>query len=133
METLEQRRILVYPVTKCLNGHHDRYQRTKARYLENFTFRDTICKLIYNLYTSLEHPRGDKTVNFRNQSESKDGLRALVGYVTRSRDTWRRTIERELKENGLETWAPAASAAEDRTAYRQRAYGPILHLENGLL
>ena len=25
----------------------------------------------------------------------------------------------------------AASAAEDRTAWRQRAYSPILHLENG--
>ena len=49
----------------------------------------------------------------------------------RPRATWRRTIERELKENGLGTWAAAASAAEDRTAWRQRAYGPILHLENG--
>ena len=47
------------------------------------------------------------------------------------RETWRRTIERELKENGLGRWAAAASAAEDRTAWRQRAYGPILHLENG--
>ena len=49
----------------------------------------------------------------------------------RPRETWRRTIERELKENGLGTWAAAASAAEDRTAWRQRAYSPILHLENG--
>ena len=49
----------------------------------------------------------------------------------RPRETWRRTIERELKENGLGKWAAAASAAEDRTAWGQRAYGPILHLENG--
>ena len=49
----------------------------------------------------------------------------------RPRETWRRTVERELKENGLRTWAAAASAAEDRTAWRQRAYSPILHLENG--
>ena len=49
----------------------------------------------------------------------------------RPRATWRRTIERELKENGLGTWAAAASPAEDRTAWRQRAYDPILHLENG--
>ena len=49
----------------------------------------------------------------------------------RPRETWRRTIERELKENGLGTWAAAASAAEDRTAWKQRAYSPILHLENG--
>lgn len=49
----------------------------------------------------------------------------------RPRETWRRTIERELKENGLGTWAAEASAAEDRTAWRQRAYSPILHLENG--
>ena len=34
-------------------------------------------------------------------------------------ETWRRTIERELKDNGLGTWAAAASAAEDRTAWRQ--------------
>ena len=49
----------------------------------------------------------------------------------RPRETWRRTIEGELKENGLGTWAAAASAAEDKPAWRQRAYGPILHLENG--
>ena len=36
----------------------------------------------------------------------------------RPRETWRRTIERELKENGLGTWAVAASAVEDRTAWR---------------
>ena len=47
------------------------------------------------------------------------------------REIWRRTIERELKENGLGTWAAVASAAEDRTAWRRRAYGPILHLDNG--
>ena len=49
----------------------------------------------------------------------------------RPRETWRRTVERELKKKGLRTWAAAASAAEDRPAWRQRAYGPILHLENG--
>ena len=37
----------------------------------------------------------------------------------RPRETWRRTIKRELKENGLGTWAAAASGAEDRTAWRQ--------------
>ena len=39
--------------------------------------------------------------------------------------------ERELEKEGLRTWAAAASAAEDRTAWWQRAYGPIFHLENG--
>ena len=34
-------------------------------------------------------------------------------------------------ENGLRAWEEAASAAEDRTAWRQRAYSPILHQENG--
>ena len=48
----------------------------------------------------------------------------------RLRETWR-TVERELEKGGLRTWAAVASAAEDRTAWRQRAYGPILHLENG--
>jgi len=49
----------------------------------------------------------------------------------RPRETWRRTVERELEKEGLRTWAAAASAGEDRTAWRQRTYGPILHLENG--
>ena len=40
-------------------------------------------------------------------------------------------MERELRENGLRTWEEAASAAEDKTAWRQRAYSPILHQENG--
>ena len=34
----------------------------------------------------------------------------------RPRETWRRTVERELKEKGLRTWAEAASVAEDRRA-----------------
>ena len=45
--------------------------------------------------------------------------------------TWRRTVEMELREKGLRTWEEAASAVEDRTAGRQRAYSPILHQENG--
>jgi len=48
----------------------------------------------------------------------------------RPHETWRRTVERELEKEGLRTWAAAALAAEDKTAWRQRAYGPILHLEN---
>ena len=49
----------------------------------------------------------------------------------RPRETWRRAVEMELEKEGLRTWAAAASAAEGRTAWRQRVYGPILHLENG--
>ena len=49
----------------------------------------------------------------------------------RPHETWRRTVEKELEKEGLRTWAAAASAAEDKTAWRQRAYGLILHLENG--
>ena len=45
----------------------------------------------------------------------------------------RRTVERELKEKGLGTWAEAASAAEDRTAWKQRASSSNLHQENGLM
>ena len=48
----------------------------------------------------------------------------------RPRETWRRKVERELRENRLRTWANAASAAEDRTAWRQRVDSPILQLEN---
>ena len=39
----------------------------------------------------------------------------------RRRETWRRTVGRELGENGLRTWAEAASAKEDREACKQRA------------
>ena len=45
----------------------------------------------------------------------------------RPRETWRRTVERELKARDLRTWAEAASASADRTAWRQRACSPILH------
>ncbi len=31
----------------------------------------------------------------------------------RTRETWRRTVERQLEKKGLRTWAAAASAAED--------------------
>ena len=61
----------------------------------------------------------------------KFDMESLIWKRGRPRETWRRTIEREMKENGLGTWAAAASAAEDRTAWRQRAYSPIFHLENG--
>ena len=43
----------------------------------------------------------------------------------RSRETWRRTVEREVKARALRTWAEAASAAADRIAWRQRACSPI--------
>ena len=46
----------------------------------------------------------------------------------RKRGRSRETVERELEENGLRTWAATALAAEDRTTWRQRAYGPILHI-----
>ena len=45
----------------------------------------------------------------------------------RPRETWRRTVERELKEKDLRTWAEAASFAADRIAWRQGACSPILH------
>lgn len=45
----------------------------------------------------------------------------------RPRETWRRTVERELKMKGLKSWAEAASVAADRTAWRQRVCSPILH------
>ena len=45
----------------------------------------------------------------------------------------KRELKAGLKENGIRTWAETASAAEDRTAWRQRAYGPILHQETSFL
>ena len=50
----------------------------------------------------------------------------------RPRETWRRTVERELKTRDLRTWAEAASAAADRIAWRERACSPIVvHWEYG--
>jgi len=40
------------------------------------------------------------------------------------------TVERELRENRLRSWAESAIAAEDRIACRQGVYSPVLHLEN---
>ena len=39
--------------------------------------------------------------------------------------------EHDIEDVERFVWAAAASAAEDRTAWRQRAYGPILYMENG--
>ncbi len=45
-------------------------------------------------------------------------------------DTWRRTVEREVEENGLRTWA-AAEAADDDRQREGREPTAILHLKNG--
>jgi len=47
---------------------------------------------------------------------------------SRPRETWRRTVEREIKDRGLKSWAEAATAAKDRTTWMERACGPIPHL-----
>jgi len=36
-------------------------------------------------------------------------------------------VKRELKEKGLKSWAEAAPAAEDQTAWKPRGDSPILH------
>ena len=62
------------------------------------------------------HPR--TALTWVSEARSKRG---------RPWETWRRTLERELKARDLRTWAEAASAAADRIAWRQRACSPILH------
>ena len=47
---------------------------------------------------------------------------------SRPRETWRRTVEREIKDRGLRSWAKAATAANDRTTWKERACDPIPHL-----
>jgi len=44
------------------------------------------------------------------------------------RETWRRTVEREIKDRGLRLRAEAATAAKDRTTWKERARGPIPRL-----
>ena len=47
----------------------------------------------------------------------------------RPRETWRRTVEREREAMGLTSWREATTAAADRTTWRRRIHGPILHEE----
>ena len=42
--------------------------------------------------------------------------------------TWRRTVEREIKDRWLRSWAEAATAAKERTTWKERACGPIPRL-----
>ena len=45
----------------------------------------------------------------------------------RPRETWRRTVEGEIKDRGLRSWSEAATAAKDRTTWKERACSPIPH------
>ena len=45
----------------------------------------------------------------------------------RPRETLRRTMEREIKDRGLLSWSEAATAAKNRIAWKERAWGPIPH------
>ena len=47
----------------------------------------------------------------------------------RPKETWRRTVERERKEFGFNTWTEASRVAERRTEWRGLVHGPILHRE----
>ena len=47
----------------------------------------------------------------------------------RPRETWRRTVEREREAMGFTSWREATTAAADRTTWRRRIHGPILHEE----
>ena len=45
----------------------------------------------------------------------------------RPKETWRRTVERELKLYGLTSWEAAAAVANDRHQWRHLIKGPFLH------
>jgi hypothetical protein len=47
----------------------------------------------------------------------------------RSKETWRRTVERERKHLGFKSWNDVAMRAKDRTEWRGLIHGPILHTE----
>ena len=44
------------------------------------------------------------------------------------RETWRQTVERELRERGLRTWTEAATAALDRATWREREGAALFSL-----
>ena len=44
----------------------------------------------------------------------------------RPKETWRRTVERERREMGFETWREAEQAAKDRRRWRDLIKGSIL-------
>jgi hypothetical protein len=47
----------------------------------------------------------------------------------RPKETWRRTIEKERKEFGFESWTGAVRSAQDRSKWRGLVSSPILHKE----
>ena len=47
-------------------------------------------------------------------------------HCTTHEETWRRTVERELREQGLRTWSEAVTATEDKAAWGERGSSPIL-------
>ena len=47
----------------------------------------------------------------------------------RPKETWRRTVERERKEFGFNSWTEASRVAERRTEWRGLVRGPVLHRE----
>ena len=47
----------------------------------------------------------------------------------RPKETWRRTVEKEMKYLGFSSWSEAAKKAEDRMFWRGLVHSPILHLE----
>ena len=49
----------------------------------------------------------------------------------RSKETWRRTVEKERKKLGFNTWAEATRQAQDRSKWRGLVHGPIFHKETG--
>ena len=48
----------------------------------------------------------------------------------RPRETWRRTVERELRERGVRACTEAATAAVDRAAWREGGSSPIDHFRD---
>ena len=49
-----------------------------------------------------------------------------AGSITRD---MKKVVERQINDRGLTSWAEAATAAKDRTTWKERACAPIPHLE----
>jgi hypothetical protein len=49
----------------------------------------------------------------------------------RPKETWGRTVEKDRKQLGFNTWAEATRQAQDRSKWRGLVHDPILHEETG--
>ena len=69
--------------------------------------------------------------NNRNARTAIDWVLEGNSKKGRPEETWRRTVEKERKQLGFNTWAEATRQAQERSKWRGLVNCPILHKETG--